>query len=676
MKYNFLVIIQARLGSTRYPDKVLEKLGKKTLIETIVKRLSKSKLVDKIIVATTNNKKDKKLVNLLKKKKINFYTGDERNVLLRYYSLAKKFKPTHVVRVCGDCPFSDYKILDKMIQLVKTRNYDYISNTNPPTFPDGLDLEVFSTKSLLEARKKAKHSFDKEHVTPFIIRNTKNSYNLSLERDYSKYRLTIDEPKDFGVIENTFEKLKYKNYFDYKDILKLIDKFPKIFDKNINIQRNIGSKISTGQKLWSRAKNIIPGGNMLLSKRPEMFLPNLWPTYFSKSKGCNVWDLDGKKYIDLASMSVGTNILGYANSKVDTAVKKSINEGNMSTLNCPEEVYLAEKLTKMHKDLDMVRFAKTGGEANSIAIRIARAFSKRDNVAICGYHGWHDWYLSANIASSKNLNQHLLTGLSTSGVPKKLKNTAYPFEYNNIKKFFEICKKNNIGVVKMEVYRNFSPKNNFLKKIRNFCTKNKIVLIFDECTSGFRETFGGLHKKYGVIPDICIFGKALGNGYPITAIVGKRNIMQSAQSTFISSTFWTERTGYVAALKTLEEMYKIRSWEKISKLGKFIKKNWLKSARKHKLKINIVGLDSIPSFSIDSKRWIKYKSYFTYRMLKNNILASSYIFLSVAHNRLVLKKYFKILNEIFKEISIFESGKNLETLEKIPESHTGFKRLN
>ena len=162
MKYNFLVIIQARLGSTRYPDKVLEKLGKKTLIETIVKRLSKSKLVDKIIV------------DLLKKKKINFYTGDERNVLLRYYSLAKKFKPTHVVRVCGDCPFSDYKILDKMIQLVKTRNYDYISNTNPPTFPDGLDLEVFSTKSLLEARKKAKHSFDKEHVTPFIIRNTKN----------------------------------------------------------------------------------------------------------------------------------------------------------------------------------------------------------------------------------------------------------------------------------------------------------------------------------------------------------------------------------------------------------------------------------------------------------------------------------------------------------------------
>jgi glutamate-1-semialdehyde 2,1-aminomutase len=676
MKYKIIVIVQARLGSTRYPGKILEKLGKKTIIETIVKRLSKSKLIDKIIVATTNNSKDKKLINLLKKKKITFYKGDEKNVLSRYFSLAKKFKPTHIVRVCGDCPFSDYKILDKMINFIKTNQYDYVSNTNPPTFPDGFDLEIFSYKSLVEAKKKANNNFDKEHVTPYIIRNTKNSFNLTLKKDYSKYRLTIDEPRDLDVIKNTFEKLKNKSYFDYRDVLKVIDKFPKLFRTNIFIQRNIGSKISTGQKLWSRAKNIIPGGNMLLSKRPEMFLPNLWPTYFSKSKGCHVWDLDGKKYVDFASMSVGTNIMGYANSKIDNAVKESINKGNMSSLNCPEEVYLAEKLIKMHKSFDMVRFAKTGGEANSIAIRIARAYSKKDNVAICGYHGWHDWYLSANISSSKNLNQHLLAGLSTSGVPKKLKNTVFPFEYNNIEKFFKICKKNNIGAVKMEVYRNVSPKNNFLKKIRNFCTKNKIVLIFDECTSGFRETFGGLHKKYGVIPDLCIFGKALGNGYPITAIIGKRVIMQSAQSTFISSTFWTERTGYVAALKTLEEMDKIKSWEKISKLGKLVKKNWFKSAKQYKLKINITGLDSTPSFNIESNKWNKYKSYFTYRMLKNNILASNYIFISIAHRKSLLKKYFQITNKIFKEISIFESGKNLKFLESIPECHTGFKRLN
>ena len=197
---------------------------------------------------------------------------------------------------------------------------------------------------------------------------------------------------------------------------------------------------------------------MLLSKRPEMFLPDLWPAYFSKSKGCNVWDLDGKKFIDLATMSVGTNILGYSNNKINNEVIKSIENGNMSSLNCPEEVYLSEKLLKMHDGFDMVRYAKTGGEANSIAIRIARAHTKKDNIAICGYHGWHDWYLSANLSSKKNLTNHLLPGLSAYGVPKKLINTVFPFEYNDIENFYKICKKNNIGAVKMEVFRNFPPK--------------------------------------------------------------------------------------------------------------------------------------------------------------------------------------------------------------------------
>ena len=676
MKYNFLVIIQARLGSTRFPEKILQKLGQKTLIEVIVERLSKSKLIDKIIVATTNNQKDKSLIKFLKQKNISVFAGEENNVLSRFYNLAKKYKPKYVVRVCGDCPFSDYKILDQMVKITKTGNYDYVSNINPPTFPDGLDLEIFSYNSLLSAHKKATKSYDKEHVTPFIIRNSKNSFNLSLKKDYSKYRLTIDEPNDLAVIRNVYKNFKKKKYFDYSEIVKLIDKNSFLFKNNQSIERNIGSKISTGQKLWSRAKYVIPGGNMLLSKRPEMFLPNLWPVYFSKSKGCYVWDLDGKKYLDMSSMSVGTNSLGYANTKIDNVVKKSINMGNMSSLNCPEEVYLAEKLIKIHSGFDMARFAKTGGEANAIAIRIARAYSKKDNIAICGYHGWHDWYLSANISSKKNLNQHLLSGLSTIGVPKKLKNTVFPFEYNNIEKFYEICNKNKIGIVKMEVFRNFKPKNNFLKKIRNFCNKKKIVLIFDECTSGFRETFGGLHKKYKVIPDMCILGKALGNGYPITAILGKRDIMQNAQSTFISSTFWSERTGYVAALKTLEEMEKIKSWKKISSLGKIIKKNWAKLAKKSKLKIKIQGLNSIPSFNIESKNWIKYKSYITYVMLKENILASNYIFLSTSHNKKNLKKYFRILKKIFNKLSKFENKLELEILDKIPKSHTGFQRLN
>ena len=265
--------------------------------------------------------------------------------------------------------------------------------------------------------------------------------------------------------------------------------------------------------------------------------------------------------------------MGYGNEIIDNAVKKVVSNGNMSTLNCPEEVFLAKKLIEINPWADMVRYARTGGEANAIAIRIARAASDNEKVAICGYHGWHDWYLATNIDSETNLNQHLLPGLSPNGVPKGLRGSVFPFEYNDFKSLLNIVKNHKVGIIKMEVIRNEKPKNNFLKKVRDLATKNNIILIFDECTSGFRETFGGIHKKYNVNPDMAIYGKALGNGYSITAVLGKKEIMESAQKTFISSTFWTERIGPTAALKTLELMKKLSSWEIITNNGKFMKKD-------------------------------------------------------------------------------------------------------
>ena len=238
-----------------------------------------------------------------------------------------------------------------------------------------------------------------------------------------------------------------------------------------------------------------------------MFLPDKWPSYFSKSKGCEVWDLDDNKFIDMTIMGVGTNTLGYGHPEVDEAVLKNINNGNMSTLNCPEEVQLAEKLVDMHSWAEMVRFARSGGEANAIAIRIARAASGKDNVAVCGYHGWHDWYLSANLSGDDNLESHLLPGLMPNGVPKNLQGTVFPFLYNDFESLKSIVDSNDIGVIKMEVTRNTGPEDNFLKKVRDLADSKNIVLIFDECTSGFRETFGGIHMKFDVEPDMAMFGK-------------------------------------------------------------------------------------------------------------------------------------------------------------------------
>ncbi len=437
-------------------------------------------------------------------------------------------------------------------------------------------------------------------------------------------------------------------------------------------------KINSGQKLWLKAKKIIPGGNMFLSKRPEMFLPNGWPTYYSKAKDCYIWDLDNKKYLDASIMGVGTNLLGYANRLIDNSVKSAIIKGNLSSLNSPEEVMLAEKLIKIHPWFDMVKFARTGGEANAIAIRIARAYSGKDNIAICGYHGWHDWYLSTNLQNKNSLNEHLLPGLSTKGVSSKLKNTVYPFKYNDLNNLKSIIKKNKIGVIIMEVYRNIPPNKNFLKNVKKLSEKNGIVLIFDECTSGFRETYGGIHKKYKVYPDIAIFGKALGNGYAITSIIGKKEVMQHAQDSFISSTFWTEKIGYVAALKTLEVMKKEESWKIVKNVGDMIKSKWKQIANENNIAIDIMGTSAIPNFKILNLNndWKKYKTYISQEMLKQNILASNSIYVCTKHNEKILNKYFENLDTIFNKIRMIDSENSIDYELDGPVCHEGFKRLN
>jgi len=430
------------------------------------------------------------------------------------------------------------------------------------------------------------------------------------------------------------------------------------------------------QRLWSKAKKIIPGGNMMLSKKPELFLPEKWPPYFSKTKGCKVWDLDGREYIDLSIMGVGTNILGYNNLEVDQAVKKTIEKGNMSTLNCPEEVYLSEKLIEMNPWAQMAKFTRTGAEANSVAIRIARAASGKDNIAVCGYHGWHDWYLAANIKNRSNLNKHLLAGLNVSGVPKKLENTVFPFSYNKIEELENIVKTKKIGVIKMEVSRNFEPKNNFLKKVREIANRKKIILIFDECTSGFRQTFGGLHKYYKVEPDMAIYGKAMGNGYAINAILGKRKIMKYAESTFISSTFWTERIGPTAALKTLEIMKRIKSWKIITSKGKKVIKEWKKLSKKYNLEIVCTGIPALARFEIKSKNFNKYKALITQEFLKENMLASNMIYFCVEHSNKVINSYLEVLDRTFKKIEECENGRKIEDFLKSKVSFNSFERIN
>jgi len=674
-----VAIVQARIGSTRLPGKVLKNIVGKPMIELLLTRLSQANELDSIVVAIPDTIKDDKLQFIVESLGYQCVRGSEKDVLDRFHRAAKLVSADVVVRVTGDCPLIDPGLVDECIRGFKRSRVDYFSNVMPPTFPDGLDVEVMSFSSLEHANNETKSDFDREHVTPYIRESSLFSKDsIEYIEDLSSKRWSVDEPEDLEVVISVFEHFSPNIFFDWKQVLELRRAQPALFQANRQIKNNEGSAMGTGQKLYKRAKRVIPGGNMLLSKRPEMFLPEKWPSYFSESKGCKVWDLDGKEYTDMSIMGIGTNTLGYGHPEVDEAVIKTVQDGNMSTFNCPEEVYLAEKLVELHPWADMVRFARTGGEINSIAIRIARAATGRDKVAICGYHGWHDWYLSTNLNNDKNLDGHLLPGLQPNGVPRGLIGTTLPFNYNDIEQLEQLVKDNKgeIAAIKMEVSRNKGPKDNYLQKVRDLATENNIILIFDECTSGFRETFGGLHKKYDVEPDLAIFAKALGNGYAISACIGRQEFMQAAQQTFISSTFWTERIGPTAALKTLEVMERERSWEAITEIGNSISSQWQSLANKYELDIGTWGLPALSGYTFNLPNALAYKTLITQEMLKKGYLAANSVYVCTEHKQEVVDGYFAELDSIFLIIKECEEGLDVSTLLEGPLCHSGFTRLN
>tara|TARA_A100001015_G_scaffold287074_1_gene356459 strand:- start:2910 stop:4949 length:2040 start_codon:yes stop_codon:yes gene_type:complete len=677
-KNNNIIIIQARQTSKRLPNKVLKKIGKRTVCEIIFERLKKSRFTDKIVFAIPNNKKNYHLKKHLKQINAEIFLGSEDNVLKRIYGAAKKFKSKNIIRITADCPLIDPKLVDDMLIKFSKNKFDYINNAEFNGYSDGFDIEVFTFSALKTAYKNARTQPEKEHVTPFLKNNKKMKIGRFKQVENFRTKLSIDHLEDYQNVTKIFEYFKPNIHFPIKSVFK--NKLHIKILKKIKFKEDLlKNKTIKGQKLWLKANKIIPGGSMLLSKNPERYLPDFWPTYFKSAKGCKIRDYDNNNYIDLSLMGVGTNVLGYANSQIDNAVKKNISKSNMSTLNCKEEIILAEKLIELHPWADMTRFARAGGEANAIAIRIARAATNKDNVAFCGYHGWHDWYLSTNLNNkdkNKNLDTHLIKGLKINGVPKSLKKTVFPFVYGDIKGINNLIKEKNIGTIKMEVCRNTEPDKVFLKHIRKICNDNKIVLIFDECTTGFRQSLGGLHQEVGVNPDIAIFGKALGNGYAITAIIGKKEIMENAKESFISSTFWTERIGPTAALATINFMEKHMTWKKIIKIGKKIQTNWKNLANENNLKIKVNGIPSLTNFVFQNSKHQSYKTLITQEMLIKNILATNAVYPCINHEDNILNFYFDKLNDIFKLIKKCEDGYDLNKFLKSRDSMKEFRRLN
>jgi glutamate-1-semialdehyde 2,1-aminomutase len=432
-----------------------------------------------------------------------------------------------------------------------------------------------------------------------------------------------------------------------------------------------------GPALWEKAKRIIPGGGQLLSKRSEKFLPGLWPAYYAKAKGCEVWDLDGNHFYDFAQMGVGSCVLGYADDDVNAAVIAAVQNGSMCSLNCPEEIELAEKLIHLHPWSEMIRFARTGGEACAIAVRIARAASGRSKVAFCGYHGWHDWYLSANLGNTANLDGQLLPGLEPRGVPRELLGTALPFNYNRLDELEAIVSSHpgEIGVIIMEPERGTPPEPGFLEGVRDIATRIGAVLVFDEVTSGFRVNMGGIHLTLGINPDLAVFGKALGNGFPISAVVGRREVMEHAQDTFISSTFWTERIGFTAALATIKKMEDHDVPKYLVRYGNLINATWTKLAQKNGIHIHISGIPPLTHIAFKTDDPLAIQTLYTQEMLERGFLLGAAVYTTYAYSDSVIDQFHEQSDAVFRMIGDAIASGNVKKLLKGEIVHAGFRRL-
>lgn len=435
--------------------------------------------------------------------------------------------------------------------------------------------------------------------------------------------------------------------------------------------------MGTGQDLYAKARTLIPGGTQLLSKRPEMFLPDLWPAYYARAKGADVWDLDGNKYTDVSNSGISACVLGFADPDVEAAVIGAVQAGVMTTLNCPEEVELAELLIELHPWAEMVRYARSGGEIMAVAARIARAATGRDKIAFCGYHGWHDWYLAANLSEDTALDGHLLPGLAPAGVPRGLTGTMLPFRYNQIEDLRAIVAEHGreLAAIVMEPSRSTGPAPGFLEEVRRLADESGAVLIFDEITSGFRLNCGGIHMTYGVEPDLAALAKAMSNGYAMSALIGRRAVMEAAQTTFISSTFWTEKIGPTAALAAMRKYRRESVHKHQIAVGTAVREGWTRAAERAGLPIKINGLLPLLNFSIENPQAAALSTLLTQEMLGRGYLAAPRFNATFAHKPDIVERYLRDIGEVFQLLAEAIRRGDVDQRLRGPVKHSDFRRL-
>ena len=409
-----------------------------------------------------------------------------------------------------------------------------------------------------------------------------------------------------------------------------------------------------GQRLFTRAKEFIPGGTQLQSKNPDNLAPGAWPPYFREAKGIDVWDESGRRFRDVGHHGIGAAALGYRDPDVTRAVMRRVALGSYSMLNSREEMEVAELLCDLHPWAEKVRYARSGGEICAIGARIARATTGRSLLAICGYHGWHDWYLAANVGGDDALDGHLATGLEPVGVPPELRGTNLTFHYGDVEAFDQLIADHGdrlAGVV-MEPCRMHHPPPGFLEHVRAETRRVGALLVYDEVSLGWRLARGGAHLRYGVTPDLAIFAKSLGNGHPMAAVIGSSAGMEGAYRSFISSTYWTEGVGFVAAKAVLEKMMRIDLPTHCGHIGRRYLAAVLGASERHGVPLVREGdIDEHPHVRFEHEQSQELMTLYIRLMLQRGFLTSGGMFVSLPHTEEVIDEYAEAMDPVFAEIA-------------------------
>lgn len=555
-----LVLVQARMGSSRLPGKVMMDLGDRLVLDWVLSASKRIPGVTKLAVATSDTVEDNPIAKWCADSNMACHRGSLDDVLGRFVLAAEAegiADDDLVMRLTGDCPLLDPDVCGMVLRLQRETNADYASNVDPQSWPDGLDCEIFRGAALFAAGREAHLASDREHVGPYIRRHRHRfrAANLTcpLPRLASE-RWTLDTEEDSNFLRRVFARLSTDGGYGFLDVLGVLDAEPEIrelnsAEKDQGIQRrnrsrsNLGADrgFETSQRMLVRALQTIPLGSQTFSKSHAQYPKEHAPLFLTHGEGGHVFDVDGNEYIDMVCGLLSVS-LGYRDRDVDEAIQAQLNNGISFSLATELEAQLAEQLVELIPAAEMIRFGKNGSDATSAAIRLARAATGRDRIAICGYHGWHDWYIG--------------TTTRDKGVPNAVRELTHAFPYNDITALDRLFREHpdSIAAVVIEPMTVEEPKSGYLEELAALTRRRGAVLVFDEMITGFRFDLGGAQRLFGVTPDLACFGKGMANGMPLSALVGRAPIMSQVEDIFFSGTFGGETLSLAAAIATIDKM--------------------------------------------------------------------------------------------------------------------------